>query len=75
MSGSSKSIREIRKMVEREGLTLVSIDRSRRHPQVVVEKNGKRGIFVVCGTPSDKRSMLNIRADMRRFAREHEPER
>lgn len=64
-----KYFRDIYKMVEQEGLTVVSFEKGKRHSKLILRrKDGKTKIFIMSSSPSDSRTSKNKRADFKRFA-------
>ena len=59
----------IREMIEKAGLTVVSIQTTKHHKARVRRADGTECIQVFSASPSDHRGMLNRQAALRRFAR------
>lgn len=57
-------------VLEEYGVPYAIEHNGRQHVTVRCEINGKRQRIVVAGTPSDRRSMLNGRAFVRRLCRQ-----
>lgn len=45
------------------------VERGSRHPRLVINLRGRVFRLVYAGTPGDRRSLLNSRAQLRRFLR------
>jgi NAD-dependent oxidoreductase involved in siderophore biosynthesis len=66
-----KFLRDTIKLVESEGARVVEATTSARgHYKLICEYNGRRFHFHVAGSPSDYRTAMNDRADLRRRIRE-----
>ncbi len=68
---SGRFLKEVRYLAEQLGLRIVKEDaRGSGHTMMTVQNNhGIEGRVTVSKSPSDKRSMLNLRADLRRIAK------
>lgn len=67
-----KHERLICRMLKRDGFTVDTVERDRRHLRLVVSRNGWHGAFTTPHTPSDnQRGLINLRADVRRAYREN----
>lgn len=66
---SKKYQKELTRMIEREGFSIVIMKNGGKHLKVEVRNNdnGETNILVASATPSDHRSMLNLRATLRRM--------
>lgn len=68
----SPLLRQARKFIETEGLTVDSILHGGKHIKAVVRTpNGKQHTVCFPNTPSDPRSLLNKRAQLRKLHREN----
>jgi hypothetical protein len=59
---------------ETEGVCDIELGRGRKHPFVKWEKDGRKFTFFGAGTPSDRRTVLNSIAKVRRMMRRAEEE-
>jgi hypothetical protein len=56
----------IRELVESVGGRLVDTTRRARHYQALIERGGKQTLVTISGSPSDHRTLQNVRAQTRR---------
>lgn len=52
------------------GVEILTIDTAHRHPRVVFRIDGRTHRYVIPGTPSDWRSIMNNVAGFRRYVRQ-----
>jgi len=65
-----KFLRDTIKLVESEGARVVeAVTTARGHYKLICEYNGRQFQFHVAGSPSDFRTAMNDRADLRRRIR------
>lgn len=69
MAGDRKLERQVQDLMEELGVEEFSIDRARRHPRLTMVHAGTKLTYFMPGTPSDHRSWMNCRADVRRMVR------
>lgn len=71
MAADKKQMKEIRKLIEAEGGKIVEVSSGRRtHIKLWVElPNHETKMFVTSVSPSDRRTLLNFRAQIRREIR------
>lgn len=61
--------KDLEALVAEFGLTLERVNFTSRHPKLYVRAtDGRRACFAIPRTPSDHRSVLNKRAQLRAFA-------
>lgn len=62
-------LRDVREIVERNGLTLVSLERTRHIKARVRRADGRETLQIFACSASDHRGLANREAALRRFAR------
>ncbi len=62
---TARLMRDYKRMCEREGFALLSIDKGRKHCRLQFEA----GFVIAPVSPSDVRNMMNVRGDVRRLHR------
>lgn len=67
------SPRDVRRLIEETGCALVCLEKPRtgHYHALVSRPDGVQASFILPGTPSDCRGLLNKAAELRRFARGH----
>lgn len=61
--------RDVEDLIEKAGLMVISVERQSHFKARVRAPDGRESVQVISCTPSDRRALMNIRADLRRFAR------
>lgn len=68
---SHKYRRDITAVIEGEGAEVVDVKQtSGDHLKFICKFKNKRRFFITSQTPSDRRTMLNLRSDVRRWVKE-----
>ncbi len=65
-----KMLKEVTRMLEKYGITLVGDERTKRHRRLWVSANGKTVAVIVAISPSDHRAYMNIVQTARQMLRE-----
>lgn len=65
----NKRVREIQSTFKDLGVEIENLEKSVKHYKIYVKKGCEKKMFVAAGTPSDKRSILNFRSDIKRWLR------
>lgn len=65
--------RDLKKVAEQEGFDNVRLEHGGKHPKLVLSHGGNIRKVTVPGTPSDVRSIHNVRRDLQRVARSLAP--
>lgn len=61
--------RMIRQLAEEAGCVVDRIDRARRHTQVLLTRNGVKGVVTVSKSCQDTRFEMNVLSDMKRIGK------
>lgn len=73
---SRKYRREIATLIEGEGAEVMDVEvTSGDHLKFICKFKDKRRFFITSQSPSDRRTMLNLRSDVRRWVREMHDDR
>lgn len=65
-----KMLKEVSRMLERHGITVVGTETTKRHRRLWVRANGKTVAVIVAISPSDHRAYHNIVQSARQMLRE-----
>lgn len=63
----NKSKRDFDKMLQGEGLNLLSLERRGKHFKAVISDGTKRMTYTLSNSASDHRAAANCRSDIKRF--------
>jgi hypothetical protein len=66
---SRKQLRELKRLLEADGIAILSADRGRKHRKLRVSDGTREATVTVASTPSDWRALLNNLCIARRALR------
>lgn len=58
--------KEVEQVLDELGITY-TFQMGRKHTKVWIEKNGKKGLLTISASPSDRRSLLQVRTHAKRL--------
>jgi hypothetical protein len=65
----TRTIRDVRRAIEADGIVVEAVDRLRKHYRIVVRQGDRTGHVIVAATPSDRSNTAVSLATARRLLR------